>query len=200
MSLIGALHGRIVHARRVEVLARQLAAVLPSGASVVDVGCGDGRITAAIGRLRPDATMSGLDVLVRQETQVPVHPFDGATIPLPDHATDVVLFVDVLHHTADPMTLLREARRVARTAIVIKDHSRTGLAAGATLRFMDWIGNAPHGVALPYNYWTPEQWQQAITALNLRVDIWRTDLGLYPPPARWLFERSLHFLAVLATR
>jgi 2-polyprenyl-3-methyl-5-hydroxy-6-metoxy-1,4-benzoquinol methylase len=33
---------------------------------------------------------------------------------------DVVMFVDVLHHTKDPMVLLREARRVARRAIVVK--------------------------------------------------------------------------------
>jgi hypothetical protein len=41
------------------------------------------------------------------------------------------------------MILLREAARVAREAVVIKDHTKNGLAADATLRFMDRIGNPP---------------------------------------------------------
>jgi hypothetical protein len=42
----------------------------------------------------------------------------------------VVLFVDVLHHSKDPMILLREAVRMVRKAIVIKDHTLAGLLAG----------------------------------------------------------------------
>jgi SAM-dependent methyltransferase len=164
---------------------------------VVDVGCGDGKITAAISRLRPDADVSGLDVLSRPRTEIPVRSFDGTTIPLADRSVDVVMFVDVLHHTADPMVLLREARRVMRRAIVIKDHTMDGFLAGPTLRFMDRIGNARHGVALPYNYWTSVQWDRAIQDLGLRATIWKKDLGLYPKPAQWVFERSLHFLGVL---
>jgi SAM-dependent methyltransferase len=200
MSVVGSLHGRVVHTRRVDVLARHVASVVAPAASIVDVGCGDGRLTATIARLRPDVQVSGLDVLVRPHAEVPVRQFDGTAIPCADRSVDVVLFVDVLHHTADPMVLLREARRVMRTAIVIKDHTCQGLLAKETLRFMDWIGNARHGVALPYNYWTPEQWRRALDELDMRATTWKTDLNLYPGPARWIFERSLHFLAVLAAR
>lgn len=199
MGLIGSLHGR-VHTRRVDVLARHLAlvSIIPPRSTVVDVGCGDGRLTAAIGRLRPDAEVSGLDVLIRPETEIPVRAFDGTTIPLPDRSVDVMLFIDVLHHTADPLVLLREARRVMRRAIVVKDHTLDGFLAGPTLRFMDRIGNARHGVALPYNYWSSAQWDRAIQDLGLRATVWKKDLGLYPKPAKWLFERSLHFIGVLA--
>jgi SAM-dependent methyltransferase len=200
MGILGSLHGRVVYGRRVEVLARHLShpSVIPRRSTVVDVGCGDGQLTAMIGRQRPDSEFSGLDVLRRPKTAVPVQLFDGSTIPLGNKSADVVLFVDVLHHTNDPMVLLREARRVARRAIVIKDHTMDGFLAGPTLRFMDRIGNARHGVALPYNYWTSEQWDRAIRELGLRVAIWKKDLGLYPKPAQWLFERSLHFIGVLA--
>ena len=199
MGIVGSLHGRVVHTRRVDVLARHLSlpSVIPRRSTVVDVGCGDGKLTALIGRQRPDSEFSGIDVLVRPETAVPVRPFDGTTIPFDDRSVDVVLFVDVLHHTHDPMVLLREAQRVARRAIVIKDHTMDGFLAGATLRFMDRIGNARHGVALPYNYWTSEQWDRAIRELGLRAAVWKRDLGLYPKSARWLFERSLHFIGVL---
>ena len=74
----------------------------------------------------------------------------------------------------------------------------TGLLAYQTLRFMDGVGNKHHGVALPYNYWTPEQWQAAVRELGVSVTTWRKDLGLYPAPASWFFERSLHFVALLS--
>jgi hypothetical protein len=35
---------------------------------------------------------------------------------------DLIANVDVLHHTTEPMILLREASRVARQVILIKDH------------------------------------------------------------------------------
>ena len=68
----------------------------------------------------------------------------------PDASFDVVMFVDVLHHTDDPLLLLQEAQRVGKI-ILVKDHFRKGFLAGPTLRFMDWVGNAHHGVVLPYN-------------------------------------------------
>ena len=118
-------------------------------------------------------------------------------IPRNNASVDVVMFVDVLHHTDDPMILLREARRVARRAVVIKDHTLNGLLARQTLRLMDRVGNARYGVALPYNYWTHEKWLESFMKLGLQVGVWATDLGLYPWPARWFFDRSLHFVARL---
>jgi SAM-dependent methyltransferase len=197
MSVIGYVHNKMVYGRRVRVLSESVARLLPAGSRVLDIGCGDGLIASLVMREQEGIEIEGIDVLVRAETHVPVRPFDGVTIPHEDGSFDAVMFVDVLHHTDNPMALLREAGRVARRVIVIKDHTREGLGAGTTLRFMDWVGNARHGVALPYNYWTAAQWRQAFAELGFQVDTWIRDLGLYPVPARWLFERSLHFLARL---
>jgi len=197
MSCLDTLHGRLVFERRVRVLAAHLARLLPSQASVLDVGCGDGRVARALMDHRPDTRLQGIDVLVRPQTFIPVMAFDGAHIPYPDGQFDVVMFVDVLHHTTDPMVLLREAARVARRALLIKDHCRDGWLAEPTLRFMDWVGNARHGVTLPYNYWSWERWQTAWQELGLRPTTCIRQLGLYPPPASWFFDRSLHFIALL---
>jgi len=180
-------------------LAEHLAGLFPAHANVLDVGCGDGWLAAEIKRRRPDLTIAGLDVLVRPDTHIIVTPFDGTHIPFPGRSFDSVLFVDVLHHTADPMILLREARRVARHTVVIKDHTRDGVLAGPTLRLMDWVGNARHGVSLPYNYWTGRQWRTAFDDLGLHPAVWKKDLHLYPAGTRWIFERSLHIIAVLST-
>lgn len=197
MSVLDAIHGGYVFKRRVRVLSGHLAHLLPPDVTVLDIGCGDGLVAKLISEKRPDARLEGIDILVRPQTHIPVKPFDGVKIPWPDNSFDVAMFVDVLHHTEDPMILLREACRVARRALVIKDHCQDGFLAGPTLRFMDWVGNARHRVVLPYNYWPENRWQQAFAELGLNVaqDVRR--IGLYPCPANWLFERRLHFIARL---
>ncbi len=81
--------------------------------------------------------------------------------------------------------------------MLIKDHTQEGLLAFQTLRFMDWFGNAHHGVALPNNFWTLSQWTGCIAQLGLQVRQWQDRLDLYPRPATWLFDRRLHFIAHL---
>jgi SAM-dependent methyltransferase len=197
MSAIDRIHGAYVHNRRVRVLAKHLAPLLPANSRVLDVGCGDGALAALLMQRRPDVIIEGIDVLVRSDARIPVTAFDGRTIPHPDKRFDCVMFVDVLHHTLDPMVLLREAVRVARRSIVLKDHTKNGLLAGPTLRFMDRVGNARHGVALPYNYWPKDRWTTAIESLDLHIVTWVDRLALYPIPADYLFGRSLHFVARL---
>jgi SAM-dependent methyltransferase len=182
MRVVERLHGSYVHSRRVQVLCSHLASMIPQGSKTLDVGCGDGLLAHLIAQSRPDVEMIGIDTLVRTKSHIQVLPFDGRVIPYDTASCDTVMFVDVLHHTDDPMILLREAARVARESIVIKDHLREGVLAGPTLRVMDWVSNAPHGVALTYNYWALQQWREAFDTLRLTIGAWQTDLNLYPPP------------------
>lgn len=198
MTLVGKLHTRMVFGRRVRVLADMLAERVPAAArSLVDVGCGDGRIARLVAEKHPNLQITGVDVLVRPTTWIPVQAFDGTTLPLADQSVDVAMFVDVLHHTNDPLVLLREAKRVARQAILIKDHCKDGWLAGPTLRFMDWVGNAHHGVVLPYNYWPEQRWRTAFAELGLTIESWTQHVPLYPWPASWMFQRRLHYVARL---
>jgi len=197
MTLLGRIHQRFVHERRVTVLADALSRLLPPDAHVLDVGCGDGLLSKRIRENRGDVRVTGVDVLVRRDAHIPVTWFDGAVLPFADRSVDVVLFADVLHHTTDPTRLLREAKRVARDSLIIKDHTKDGRLAGATLAFMDWVGNARHGVALPFNYWTERRWRSEFQQLALYVAYWTQALRLYPRPQSWLFDRSLHFIARL---
>jgi SAM-dependent methyltransferase len=193
----GKAHNKAVFGRRIEVLAAALADLIPADARILDIGCGSGTLAKAIMALRPDVVIEGIDVLVRPGTDIPVTEFDGHTIPWPDDHFDIALFVDVLHHTEAPARLLAEAKRVSRRGILIKDHLREGLFAEATLRFMDWVGNAQHGVALPYNYLSNKEWRGIWADLDLEVEKIDEDVGLYPAPFSWLFDRRLHFVARL---
>ncbi len=63
------------------------------------------------------------------------------------------------------------------------------------LTFMDWVGNRSHGVDLPYNYWSSDEWSRAWKEIGSQPDAYITELGLYPWFARFIFERGLHFVA-----
>jgi SAM-dependent methyltransferase len=197
MKLIDRIHGDYVATRRARVLSDHLAKIIPDRFLMLDVGCGDGLIARLINERRTDIHLRGLDVQVRERTYIPVERFDGEVIPYDDASFDGVMFVDVLHHTHDPMVLLREAIRVARQAVVIKDHTLDGLLAGPTLRAMDWVGNSRYDVSLPYNYWTKPEWLEAFHDLGVKIGSWTTSMGLYPWPTSYLFDRSLHFVARL---
>lgn len=200
MNLLERIHERAVCGRRARVLSERISQVLPPKASVLDVGCGDGYVASLIAQRLPEVRIEGVDVLLREEAYIPVKWFDGRRLPYPQESFDVVMFNDVLHHTDDPRVLLEEAVRVARQAIVIKDHLEEGMLAGSTLRLMDRVGNRRFGVRLPYRYWRYSQWQKAFEGLGAELDLWNERVNLYCWPFTMLFDRRLHFVARLVTK
>lgn len=195
--MLGTVHGKLVFNRRVQKLAAAIAERLPRDSRVLDVGCGSGDLAALVMQLRPDVRIEGIDVLVRPGTAIPVHAYNGSDIPFADNSFDAAMVIDVLHHTDDPESVLAEIARVA-PMVVIKDHLRDGIAAGPTLRFMDWVGNAAHGVRLPYNYLSHREWKAIWGKLQLGTSAFATRLSLYPRPFSWFFDRGLHFVAILS--
>ena len=195
-------HNNLVYRRRTEILAARIGELIPNAATVLDVGTGDGRIASLLQSRRPDIQVEGLDVLVRDQTYIPVRWFDGRSIQSGDKSVDVITLIDVLHHFQDTMTskLMAEAARVARKFVIIKDHLAENTLDRATLTFMDRFGNAPHGVALPYNYCSRRAWLESFFASGLEVIVFEDDLPLYPRPANYIFGRRLHFIAQLRPR
>jgi SAM-dependent methyltransferase len=188
----------LIFDRRVQVLARHVAELIPSGAhSVLDVGCGDGSLARLAMSRRPELKVQGLETIARPVTAIPVREYDGSTLPYLDRSVDVVMLMDVLHHSDDAPRLLREASRVARRAVIIKDHLSDPWLGRRRLAAMDWVGNVGHGVPLREAYLDRAQWTAAFTEARLDAEECREDLGLYPRPARWLLENGLHFMCRL---
>jgi SAM-dependent methyltransferase len=172
--------------------------MLPKGESLLDVGCGDGFLGRAIRTLRPDLTVRGLDVLVRDESRVGARPFDGVHIPEPDKSVDATLLVDVLHHADDPERLLAECVRVSRKSVIIKDHLCESEADRRLLKWMDDVGNERFHVSLPYGYLSEKQWLGLFERNRLTVAEWIREPKIHPPPVRWIIPARLHFLAKLS--
>ena len=197
LTWISRWHHAFVFQRRTRVLAELLAAQIPQSASVLDIGCGDGTIAGRIAELRPDISIQGVEFLVRPGCKIECRSFDGLTLPYPNASFDVCLFVDVLHHTQDPAILLREAVRVTRNFVLLKDHLDENTLDNVTLCFMDWVGNRPHGVVLTYNYQSRKQWAAYFLACGLKEENWNGVVPLCPWPFSLVVGRGLHFIALL---
>jgi SAM-dependent methyltransferase len=157
--------------------------------SALDLGCGDGRLSALLDA--DELTLADVsDVALRRAGQrLPVADAIALTpdapLPLPDNAFDLVLCTETIEHVRDVQLLLSEARRVlrpgGRLAVSTPAHSRlTGIdvvARGFERRF------APLSPHLRF-----------LTRRSLRQLL--DDLGFDPGPVR---RRSGSLLAV-ATR
>jgi len=196
-SIHARVHRALTLDRRIRVLAEQLARLLPDHATVLDVGTGSGEIAREVARRRRGLTIDGIDTHVRPDPAIPVRQFDGFSIPAAAHSYDFVTIVDVLHHATDPMALLREAMRVARQAVILKDHNCDSRFARRVMTFTDWFGNRQHGVQLEFNFWSASQWRAAWQELGTAPSPYLTDFGLYPRLTRIVFAKDMDFIARL---
>lgn len=113
---------------------------LRAGLTVLEVGAGPGTITADLaGLVAPgevivtEVTGAALDLaraeLTRRDvTNVTYDVQDVHALTLPDDSVDVVHAHQVLQHVADPVTALREMRRVCRPGgvVAVRDSDYSG--------------------------------------------------------------------------
>jgi SAM-dependent methyltransferase len=93
--------------------------------SVVEVGCGDGVLLAALAARGVGDRRHGFEISERAVELASGRPeidrverFDGVTLPAEDGAYDLGVLSHVLEHVPDPAPLLRETARVARAVVV----------------------------------------------------------------------------------
>ncbi len=167
-KILHALDERVLFPARINYLVHWLSPQLMDSGNVLDLGASDGRLAHALSQHAP-ATFTGCDVLVPEKTAIPVVQYDGTTLPFEDRSFDAVMLIDMLHHTDDPVEIVREAVRVSRKYVLIKDHYYNNSFDWYGLKAMDYVGNAPYNIRLPYNYLNDGQWRGLINTLNLRI-------------------------------
>lgn len=167
-SLLLHLDERVLFPARRAYLQKWLCPLLSSNERVLDLGASDGRLAAALKEKVP-AEFIGCDVHVSGETQIPVVKYDGEVLPFEDNSFDCVMMIDVLHHDLNPEGVVKEACRVSRRYVLIKDHYYNHGLDFFGLKVMDYIGNAPYGIRLPYNYLNDGQWRAIFRNLDLQI-------------------------------
>jgi len=168
-GMLRSLNERILFPLRFSYLETRLAPYLAGHRTVLDVGTSCGRLAQRL-QNRLGNEFVGVDVTPHPHPVRPSILYDGVTLPFPDDSFDCVMMIDMLHHEEAQGALLAEARRVARQAVFIKDHYWANRLDFQLLKFADFIGNKPYGVALPYRYLTMSGWQALFDAGQLKVE------------------------------
>ncbi|MGI8755727.1 MAG: class I SAM-dependent methyltransferase [Acidimicrobiales bacterium] len=128
-----------------------------SPARILEVGVGEGEVTARLARRWPDAVICGVDL---PDPELAGH-WDGEAfealfgdigrLPFPDDAFDLVLAIEVLEHVPFPELALAELHRVARRDLVTSV-PREPIWCAANLargKYVTEFGNTPGHI----NHW-----------------------------------------------
>src|SRR4051794_30760003 len=119
MTILGAIARTLCYSDwREAAIQRQLQPHLPSGASILDVGAGSCLLARRLA-MRGDLDVTAIDVVDYNATDLPLKLYDGTRLPFEDNQFDIAILVFVLHHAPDPKSLLLEAARVSRSAILL---------------------------------------------------------------------------------
>lgn len=195
---LAAYHHRTISIPRVERIAGVLSEQIGEAASLLDVGCGDGRLGAAVGRSVGAAELRGIDVGLPLTTRIEASHYDGTELPFADRQFEVVLLGDVLHHAAAPAELLAECLRVAARTVALKDHLRFGPLSSAVLRAMDHVGNAASGVTVRGRYLSLPEWLELFSSAGAEVISLRWPVVVHDLPWRLVTRSAYQFTALLA--
>jgi ubiquinone/menaquinone biosynthesis C-methylase UbiE len=108
-------------------VADDVAAAAPTGGTVLDAGCGSGRLSVEIARRRPDLRVRGVDLergMVEVATRhaaregltdrVEFTVADLGELALPDNSVDLIVSTASMHHWTDVRAVIASLDRVLR--------------------------------------------------------------------------------------
>jgi SAM-dependent methyltransferase len=117
-----ARHQQLYVQRTAQTQAAFLLPHLRSGMALLDIGCGPCTITTGLAAAVAPGLATALDkaeALPEAIEGVTLVAGDARALPFPDASFDAIFASAMLQHVPEPLEVLREARRVARTGAVI---------------------------------------------------------------------------------
>lgn len=160
---------QFLYPMRYSYLVNYLSPYLKDSMKVLDVGASCGRLANRLSKKLPETRFMGVDPYVQPKSFIPVKQSNGTQIPYPDNSFDCVMIIDVLHHDKNSLNILKEARRVSKKYVLIKDHFWKNKFDFYMLKMTDYLINKPYGIPLPYNFFTLSDWKDLIEQSNLKI-------------------------------
>jgi len=141
---------------------------IKKGSKILDLGCGSGIISNEFQKFFK-ANLLGIDITDQRIEKIPFQIFDGLKIPFPENYFDLTLINYVLHHTADPMALLKEAKRVSKKIIIFED-----LPEGFLAKLRCFLHQLSYNLFFQkekrkFNFKTKKEWERVFEKMGLKV-------------------------------
>ncbi|MEM7051140.1 MAG: class I SAM-dependent methyltransferase [Acidobacteriota bacterium] len=179
--------------RVLEHLRRVLGPIAPVPRAL-DFGSGDGWFAQQLTAEGLITEVVPVDVQRRSQHFVEPQLYDGERLPFEDRSFDLVYAVDVLHHTPDPPTSLRDLLRCSRSAFVLKDHNHQSWLGKLTLSLLDEAGNRRFGVPSLYHYQRRWDWLPVIAEAGFHQDELDSKIVCEERPGLSLFVNKFQFI------
>ena len=151
---------------RATEIVRTIRPFLIPNSKLIDIGAGGCTIAQEL--IREGFQITPIDV--RNKSVVSdISPtiYDGKRIPFADSSFDIALLITVLHHTKDPVAILKEASRVAKRIIVMEDLYENQIQKYLTFIMDSWLNKEFFGH--PYSNKTETDWEQTFKNLDLKL-------------------------------
>lgn len=167
--------------------------------AMLDIGCSDGRIAAAVAEQLEVARVQGVDVQMQDDALIDVVVYDGRVLPFADGEFGLVTIVDVLHHADDPRAVLAEALRVVdlQGFVVLKDHVKLSSWSDWVLLGMDTASNYGVHDLTRGRYLSMPEWVAMVAASGGSIETLEWPFRVHGLPWRVVARDSYHLLMAI---
>ncbi len=135
--------------------------------AVLDIGCYDGVLSQYLSE-KLNLKVEGVDIKLPKNVHIKAKIYNGVKLPFKDKQFDCAMLVDVLHHSENLLELLKEARRVSKKAVVVKDlYAENSLDFAANIMFD--LAGVLVGMKLPHKYPSKKEWANIAKSAGFKV-------------------------------
>lgn len=142
---------------------------IEKGSKILDLGCGSG-IVAKTFQDFFQAEIVGVDIQDKRIFNFPFKIIDGKNLPFSENSFNVVLISYVLHHSYNPISLLKEAKRVTKNKIIIYEDLPEGFLSNLVCKIHGFTFNQfLQNKKQKFDFKKKEEWQKIFENLNLKI-------------------------------